>query len=233
MSLTKESFKEIFRRVEKTGIGKKSVVLFGFAIIVLASTPSMIHADMEQTAGRNLSLMTHSPLVVGFEQMRPEIIPGESQIEKEKRLVAEARAEAQAKALALEKTRETISREKRVYSDPSDFNAIYEAAGAAFGLDPKLLKAIHIVETGASGSTSRSNPSGATGPMQFLPSTFRAYGVDGNGDGIKDITNVSDAIFSAAKYLKACGYPNVKKALWGYNPSNSYYTKVMKVVKGL
>jgi membrane-bound lytic murein transglycosylase B len=63
--------------------------------------------------------------------------------------------------------------------------------------------------------------------MQFLPSTWKHYGVDGNGDGVADITNVNDAIFSAANYLKACGYPNIKSALWGYNPSTRYYTKVM------
>ena len=157
-----------------------------------------------------------------------KIVPGESVAQRETR----EKAEAEAKVLA-QKKRDTVSREARVavkiYSDPANFDEIYQRAGNAMGVSPALLKAIHTVETGASGSTYRSNPSGATGPMQFLPSTFRRHGIDGNGDGIADISNVEDAIFSAAAYLKACGYPDMKKALWGYNPSTSYYNKIMRL----
>jgi len=162
-----------------------------------------------------------------------QIIPGESQAQKLVREQAEAaaKAAAEAKIKLATSTRNTVTREKRVYNDPSDFNSIYARAEAKYGVDARLLKAIHRVETGGSGSTGLTNHSGsgATGPMQFLPSTWRRHGVDGNGDGIADINNVEDAIFSAAAYLKACGYPNIKKALWGYNPSLSYYNKVMRI----
>ncbi|HOX41388.1 MAG TPA: lytic transglycosylase domain-containing protein [bacterium] len=161
-----------------------------------------------------------------------EFVLGDSRVQIEARELAKRQEESQkeqAQKLALA-SRDTVSREKRVYVDPTDFEAIYEQAGQQFGVDPKLLRAIHVVETGASGSTSRSSYAGATGPMQFLPSTFRRHAVDGNGDGVKDITNVEDAIFSAAKYLVDCGYPNVKQALWGYNPSYAYYNKVMSRV---
>ncbi len=55
---------------------------------------------------------------------------------------------------------------------------------------------------------------GAFGNFQFMPTTFQAYGVDGDGDGKIDIVNsVPDAIFSAANYLSKMGWnPNVK---WG------------------
>lgn len=153
------------------------------------------------------------------------IVPGESRIDRENREKAEAAAKA--------KSRNLVSREKRVYNDPSDFDAIYLRAQNAYGVDARILKAVHTVETGRSGSTGLTNHtgSGATGPMQFLPSTWRRHGVDGNGDGIADISNVEDAIFSAAAYLKACGYPNVQKALWGYNPSTSYFNKVMGIAR--
>lgn len=55
---------------------------------------------------------------------------------------------------------------------------------------------------------------GAFGNFQFMPTTFKAYAVDGDGDGKIDIVNsVPDAIFSAANYLSEMGWkPNIK---WG------------------
>jgi Transglycosylase SLT domain len=41
----------------------------------------------------------------------------------------------------------------------------------------------------------------AVGPMQFIPSTWRAIGVDGNGDGRRDPDNIFDAAYGAARYL--------------------------------
>ena len=41
--------------------------------------------------------------------------------------------------------------------------------------------------------------------MQFLPAEWAQYGVDANGDGFKDPYNPADAIFTAARYLKAAG----------------------------
>ena len=43
--------------------------------------------------------------------------------------------------------------------------------------------------------------------MQFLPPTWDAYGVDGNGDGRKNRYDPRDAIPGAANYLKASGAP--------------------------
>jgi hypothetical protein len=41
----------------------------------------------------------------------------------------------------------------------------------------------------------------AVGPMQFIPSTWRSVGVDGNGDGRRDPDNLYDAAYGAARYL--------------------------------
>ena len=199
----------------------------------LVSTTS--NNSQNTTFSTKIKLNLDLPTVLASDSSSSVIVPGESQTEREARIAAEEETKKQeaAKALALAAARNTVSRDYRVYTDPSNFDEIYARAESAYGVDASILKAIHIVETGASGSTSRTNSSGATGPMQFLPSTWKNHAVDGNNDGIKDINNVEDAIFSAAAYLKACGFPDVKKALWGYNPSTSYYNKVISIARSL
>ena len=90
------------------------------------------------------------------------------------------------------------------------FLPIYAGASRRFGLDPRgpsILAAIHGIENGFSAGGGPTSSAGAVGPMQFLPSSWAAYGVDGNGDGVKDINNVWDAIFGAANLLHADGAP--------------------------
>lgn len=44
------------------------------------------------------------------------------------------------------------------------------------------------------------SPVGAVGIAQFMPATWAQHGVDGDGDGVKDILNPADAIAAQAKY---------------------------------
>jgi membrane-bound lytic murein transglycosylase B len=67
----------------------------------------------------------------------------------------------------------------------------------------------------------------AMGPMQFIPETWREYGVDANNDGIVDVDNIDDAALSAAGYLcwrgKDLATPRGwMTALWAYNDSDVY-----------
>jgi len=233
MSLILESINRLFRRgkrrTKKQFRGRKLSVLILVVLLVMVFMPTKAETQVTAVAEvpSKITLSTATASLLVTPNKINTIVPGESTVEKESRVKAEA--ETVRLASIEKKRRETVAREYRVYSDPSSFDEIYASASARFGVDPAILKAIHTVETGASGSTYRSNPSGATGPMQFLPSTFRSHSIDGNSDGIKDIGNVEDAIFSAANYLVACGYPNMKKALWGYNPSTSYYNKVLRI----
>ena len=61
-------------------------------------------------------------------------------------------------------------------------------------------------------ATRSTSSAGAVGWMQFLPSTWRRWGVDASGDGVADPMNPADAIYSAARYLQAAGHPEGRAA---------------------
>jgi Transglycosylase SLT domain len=104
---------------------------------------------------------------------------------------------------------------------------IYQAAGTAYGVPWQLLAAINEVETDY-GRVLDVSSAGAEGWMQFLPSSWATYGVDANGDGFKDPYNPADAIFAAARYLRAAGAAtDLHGAVFSYNHSQAYVESVM------
>lgn len=240
---------QVFRIKEKLTERKDSfsnifaMTIAGSTLILASIAPITVYAignAFDSGAFETNIVLNKNHTVIEIESNSSKIVAGESNIQKEERIAREAReataraeAEKQAQIEAEKASKRVAITANRKYVDPSDFDQIYQRAQAVYGVDWRLLKAVHYVETGGSGSTYKKSYAGATGPMQFLPSTFRAYGVDGNSDGIADISNVEDAIYSAARYLSACGYPNVKKALYGYNPSNAYYNKVLGVASSI
>ncbi len=68
----------------------------------------------------------------------------------------------------------------------------------------QVLAAINEIETDYGRNLCVSS-AGAVGWMQFLPSTWKTWGIDANGDEVADPYNPVDAIFSAARYLQAAG----------------------------
>ena len=98
----------------------------------------------------------------------------------------------------------------------------------------QLLAAIGQVESGH-GRNNGPSSAGALGPMQFLPSTWADYGVDGDRDGDRDINDPLDAVPAAALYL--CRYgagrggDELYDAVFAYNHLDSYVRTVLDLAE--
>jgi membrane-bound lytic murein transglycosylase B len=96
----------------------------------------------------------------------------------------------------------------------------YREAEAANGVDWNYLAAINLIET-RFGSIDGVSTAGAHGPMQFMPSTFAAYGEGG------DIRSPRDSIMAAGRFLAASGYANDRdRAIYQYNQAAQYVSAV-------
>ncbi|PIU76453.1 hypothetical protein COS74_03950 [bacterium CG06_land_8_20_14_3_00_33_50] len=112
-----------------------------------------------------------------------------------------------------------------------DYYDTYIKAADAYSLDWRILAAVHKIESGQRGDTLVKSCKGATGPMQFMPSTFRAYAVDGNNDGVANINSVEDSIFTASHYLSRNNATNnIDQALYRYNHSTKYVNQVKSLI---
>lgn len=79
----------------------------------------------------------------------------------------------------------------------------------------ELLTALRIIDEGHIAAPAMSGSwAGAMGQLQFLPSVFYQYGVDGDGDGRIDIWNsLPDVFHSAANFLANSGWQGDER--WG------------------
>jgi soluble lytic murein transglycosylase-like protein len=101
----------------------------------------------------------------------------------------------------------------------------YRAAQRRFSVSWRVLAAVNLVET-AFNRLRNSSSSGAQGPMQFLPATWRRYGLGGN------VHDPHDAILGAANYLRRSGAPgSYRRALYAYNPSSLYVDAVLRYAR--
>jgi hypothetical protein len=104
---------------------------------------------------------------------------------------------------------------------------VYQAAGSEYGVRWEILAAINEIETDY-GRNLNVSSAGALGWMQFMPATWKQYGVDANRDGRRDPYNPVDAIFAAARYLKAAGgAKDIRRAVFAYNHADWYVDSVL------
>lgn len=106
-----------------------------------------------------------------------------------------------------------------------------QASGTIVGpsLDGQGFAAIPDTDGGVLDGDSRWDR--AVGPMQFIPSTWRLVGRDGNGDGTADPFNIDDAALGAATYLCLHGRDlrsaqGWTQAIYSYNQSDAYIRRV-------
>ncbi|MFD1030649.1 lytic transglycosylase domain-containing protein [Metaplanococcus flavidus] len=142
---------------------------------------------------------------------------------------------------------------------PEEYIPLYKETAEEYGIPWTLLAAHHRVETRFSTMDPLLSPVGAEGHMQFMPCTFvgwshptcsglgqggipedekkdpdiiqayGGYGIDGDGDGIADPYNLTDALYSAANYLSKNGAADgeLEKAIFQYNHSDEYVEDIL------
>jgi hypothetical protein len=114
---------------------------------------------------------------------------------------------------------------------PTSYLDLYRRAAVTCpGLPWTVLAGIGTVET-ANGANVHRSTKGAEGPMQFEPSTWARYGIDADGDGVANILDPTDAVFSAARYLCAAGASRgttgIDQAVFSYNHAWWYVREVL------
>jgi hypothetical protein len=118
---------------------------------------------------------------------------------------------------------------------PANYLELFKASAAEYcpGLSWTVLAAIGQIES-ADGTNMGPSIAGAMGPMQFLPSTWAAWGIDGFGEtGPPDILNPYDAVPSAARLLcadgAAAGGQSLYDAIFDYNHADWYVNEVLSL----
>jgi soluble lytic murein transglycosylase-like protein len=139
-----------------------------------------------------------------------------AEVPEDLRGVVVAHTDALVDLLRLTKAQPTLPAWRIVAPPPPDeLLGYYREAEQEFGVGWEYLAAIHLVES-RMGRIRGTSPAGAQGPMQFMPATWAAY-----GEG--DVNDPRDAIFGAARYLRASGAPgDMRRALFAYNRSDAY-----------
>lgn len=135
---------------------------------------------------------------------------------------------AQAGALAAELAGSAASTQAlSFYRIPLFLLPIYQAAAVQYGVPWQILAAINEIETNY-GTDQSVSTAGAVGWMQFMPATWIQYGVDALNSGYADPYNPVDAIFAAARYLRAAGAAtDLHAAILAYNHSEEYVKSVL------
>jgi hypothetical protein len=117
-------------------------------------------------------------------------------------------------------------------SVPKSLLTLYQASAEEYcpGMSWTVLAAINEIESG-DGANEGPSSAGALGPMQFIPSTWAEWGIDGFGQtGTPNIMDPLDAVPSAARLLCAAGAgktATLSAAIFAYNHATWYVAEVL------
>ena len=89
---------------------------------------------------------------------------------------------------------------------------------------PHAIGALKLVDRGSITTATLGARHGELGHTQFLPGNALAYGVDGNGDGVVDFYNLTDAMASTANYLRQKGWAPGR----GYQPGQPNFAVIQE-----
>jgi hypothetical protein len=115
---------------------------------------------------------------------------------------------------------------------PATYLQLFRASAAMYcpGMSWTVLAAIGQIESG-DGTNIGPSSAGALGPMQFLPSTWQAWGITAFGEtGPPNVLDPYDAVASAARYLCAAGAgtpAGLSQAIFAYNHADWYVSEVL------
>jgi hypothetical protein len=119
---------------------------------------------------------------------------------------------------------------------PDNYLTLFQDSARMYcpGMSWTVLAAIGQIESG-DGQNNGPSSAGALGPMQFMPGTWRLWGMDAFGQtGPPDIMNPYDAVSSAAAYLCAAGagsQATLPRAIFSYNHAQWYVSEVLALAQ--
>jgi membrane-bound lytic murein transglycosylase B len=110
---------------------------------------------------------------------------------------------------------------------PAFLIPIYMEAGRRYHIPWAVLAGINAIETDY-GRNLNTSSAGAIGWMQFMPATWKEWGVAVDGHSVPNPYDPRDAIFSAARYLQAAGgSTDITRGVFAYNHAGWYVNEVM------
>ena len=119
---------------------------------------------------------------------------------------------------------------------PDNYLTLFQDSAKLYcsGMSWTVLAAIGQIESG-DGQNDGPSSAGALGPMQFMPGTWRLWGMDAFGQtGPPDIMNPYDAVPAAATYLCAAGAGHratLPRAIFAYNHAQWYVNEVLALAQ--